>query len=178
MRVNEFIEKYKRSNSTQTLSRIAEIKSYLPFYEKQELVNMVLRKCQVENYGYIQLDETKKYILFTIAVIEAYTNIEFDEDLKTAVSEYDALCEANLLNSIIETFEGEYKTTLNMMDMAQSYILQGNSINAQTAKFLSNLNDKLGSVLENLADSFMFGDLNITQEDIEKLSGFVKMLGE
>lgn len=179
MKINEFIEKYKKNNGVQTVNRLISVKNYLPFVEKQELVNQILNRCKVSNYGYVQFDETKKYIVFTIEVIKAYTNIEFDEDFNIAITEYDALCEADLLNSIIGTFEGEYKTVLNMIAMRQDYILQGNSIECQIAKFLGGLNDRLDDVLSILSDKFGdFNNINITEDDISKLTNFISELGK
>lgn len=181
MKIREFIEKYKKNNGMQSVSRLIEVKHYLPFADKQALVNEVLNKCQVTNYGFIQFDEAKKYIVFTIEIIKTYTNLEFDDDFNVAITEYDALCEANLLNGIIDSFEGEYKTVLNMLSMRQDYILQGNSIDAQIARFLNGLNDKLDIILESFTDSvgaFSLEGLNITSEDINKLTGFIKALGK
>ena len=165
----------------QTVSRSIEVKNYLPFTEKQELVESVLNECQVINYGYIQFDEAKKYIVFTIEIIKTYTNLEFDDDFNVAIAEYDTLCEANLLNCIIETFEGEYKTVLNMLNMKQDYILQGNGIDAQVARFLNGLSDKLDSVMEIVtesAGSFSLDNLNISSDDLSRLTDFVKILGK
>lgn len=181
MKINEFVEKYKKANGMQTVSRMIEVKNYLPFSAKQALVDRVLNKCQVSNYGFVQFDETKKYIVFTLEVIDTYTNLEFDDDFNVAITEYDALCEANLLNDVIEIFEGEYKTVINMLNMRQDYIIQGNSIDAQVAKFLNGLNDKLDALLEIIeesVESFSLDKLNISTDDISKLTDFVKGLGE
>ena len=153
MKVKEFIDKRKVSKA-QSIQSVIEAKKYLSFIEKQNLVNKVLDKCQVTNNGYTQFDEIKKYIVFTIEVIQAYTNLEFDADFDAAIAEYDALCEADLLNSIIETFEGEYKAVLNMVTMKQDYILQNNSIECQVAQFLNNLNEKLDMLAGSISESF------------------------
>ena len=179
MKINEFIEKYKKNNGVQTVSRLISVKNYLPFTEKQALVNQILNRCKVSNYGYIQFDETKKYIVFTIEVIKVYTNLEFDEDFNVAITEYDALCEANVLNSIIGTFESEYRTVLNMVTMRQDYIIQGNSIECQVAKFLSGLNDRLDDVLEIISNRVGdYKDVNITVDDINKLTDLIGKLGK
>ena len=179
MKINEFIEKYKKQNLTQSTKNLLTVKSYLPYTDKQALVDDILRRCKVTNYGYIQFDEVKKYIVFTIEVIKAYTNLEFDEDFNVAITEYDALCEAGALNSIIETFEGEYKTVLNMATMRQDYILQNNSIECQVARFLNGLNDRLDDVMELVSEKIdSYKDINISAEDIEKLTQVIGTLGK
>ena len=175
MKIREFIEKYKKQNLTQSTKNLLTVKSYLPYTEKQELVDDILRRCKVTNYGYIQFDEVKKYIVFTIEVIKAYTDLEFDEDFNIAITEYDALCEAGALNSIIESFEGEYKTVLNIATMRQDYILQSNSVECQVARFLNGVNDRLDDVVEMLGS---YNNINISQEDIEKLTKVIGSLGK
>ena len=181
MKIQEFIEKYKKANGMQSVKSMLATKNYLPFAEKQELVDRVLNKCINDNNGYMQFDEMEKYLSFTMEIIMAYTNIEFDKDFNTAIHEYDALCEAGILNNIIDTFEGEYKTVLDMVGMRQDYIMRSNSIEAQVAKFLNSLNDKL-DVLTNIAAeqmaSFGFDNLGITAGDITQLTEFVKTLGK
>jgi hypothetical protein len=179
MKIQEFIEKFKKMNSTQTVKKLISTKSYLSFNDKQALVDKVVNACMEVNNGYIQFDEVKKYIVFTIEIIKAYTEIEFDDNFDIAITEYDALCEVDALNSIVETFEGEYKTVLNMINMRQDYILKSNSIECQIVQFLSNLNNKLDTTMESISNQFgSFKDLNITADDISKLTDLIGTLGK
>lgn len=178
MKVQEFIEK-RKINKVLAIKDVIETKKYLPFTEKQKLVDKVLSKSKTVNDGFTQFDEVKKYIIFTMEIIKAYTNLEFDKKFTVAVTEYDALCEADLLNSIIETFEGEYNTVLNMMNMSQDYILQQNSIEYQITKFLNGLNNKLDGTLESISNQFSaYKDIDITADDINKLTDFINQLSE
>ena len=77
MKIKEFIEKAKKTNSVNGLKNIITVKNYLPFVEKQELIESVTESCKVVTNGYIQFDEMKKYIVFTTSVIQAYTDLEF-----------------------------------------------------------------------------------------------------
>lgn len=179
MKIQEFIEKFKKMNSTQTVKKLIETKNYLSFNDKQALVDKVLNACMEVNNGYTQFDEVKKYIVFTIEIINVYTAMKFDDDFDIAITEYDDLCEADVLNSIIETFEGEYKTVLNMINMRQDYILKSNSIECQIVQFLSNLNNKLDTTMESISNQFgSFKDLNITADDISKLTNLIGTLGK
>lgn len=179
MKVNEFIDKYKKANVTQSIKTLLAVKSYLPYQQKQNFADYVLSKSKVVNHGYIQFDEVKKYMVFTIEVLKTYTNLEFDEDFNVAITEYDSLCAANVLNSIIETFEGEYNSVLNMVNMRQEYILQENNIEFQVIKFLNELNEKLGFAIDSIADNFnSFNDIGVTSEDINKLTSFIGSLGK
>lgn len=181
MKINQFIEEYKKSNGMKSVKVLAGTKNYLPFVEKQALAKKVLNRCMRNNNGYIQFDEVEKYIIFTIEIIMAYTNLEFDKNIDVAVCEYDSLCESGVLNNIIETFEGEYKTVLDMVGMRQDYILQSNSVEAQVAQFLNGLNEKLDMLVGNISeqfDSFGFNNLDINANDIAELTQFIKTLGK
>lgn len=178
MKINEFIEMRKK-NTMQAVKNVIATKTYLPYAEKQALINRVLNKSKVVNYGYIQFDEMKKFIVFVTEVIMAYTNLEFDADLNVAISEYDALCETGLLNSILETLDGEYTAVLNLMTMRQDYILQQNSVEFQVIKFLNGLNDKLDVLTEAISaniGSFDLSNLNFSSDDINKLMNLIGSL--
>lgn len=179
MKVQEFIEAYKKNNGMKSTKSLIGTKNYLPYIKKKELVDSILDKCKRVNNGFVQFDEMEKYIVFTLEIISAYTNIEFDEDFSVSINEYDALCEVNALNSIIETFEGEYNAVLSMLSMRQDYILQANSIEYQVAQFLTGLSDKLDSVIESISGKFdAYKDLDITADDIDKLTSFIGTLGK
>ena len=176
MKINELIEKV---NGVNTVSRIITTKNYLPFEEKRELVKIVLEKCTVvDENGYSFVDELQKYIIFTIEVIKAYTDIEFDIDVDNAIKEYDLLCEKGLLNEIISTFSGEYKTVLGFIDMEQSNIDIKNGIEYKFGQFLHQLEGVIGDVIYDLSEkigSFDFENLNVSKDDLNKLNDFMKM---
>ncbi len=179
MNIKEFIEMRKK-NTMQAVKNVIATKAYLPYSEKQALIDRVLNKSQVINYGYVQFDELKKFIVFTTEIIMAYTNLEFDTDFNIAITEYDALCEAGLLGPILETFDGEYNAVLNLMTMRQEYILQQNSVEFQVIKFLNGLNDKLDTLTDAISEninSFDLKSLNISTEDINKLMNVIGKLG-
>lgn len=180
MKINEFIEKCKKS-AVQPIKSIIDTKNYLSYIKKQELIDKVLNKSKVVNYDYIQFDEMKKFIIFTTEIIMAYTNLEFDTDFNIATTEYDALCEAGLLNSILETFDGEYNAVLNLMTMRQDYITQQNSVEFQVIKFLNGINDKLDAITDAVVDNINSSGLNnldFSIEDINKLMTLISTIGK
>jgi hypothetical protein len=137
MKIGDFITEVNKNRKILKLQSIISVKKYLPFEEKLQLIDDILEQCKIENDGYIKFDEIKKYILFTVKSIQTYTNLEFDADMSTATKEYDMLYESGLLDEIIGTFSGEYKTVLDLMQMRAECILLDNSIECQLAKFLS-----------------------------------------
>ena len=97
MTIREFIE-IAGKEKNKKMSVILETKKYLPIAEKRVLAQQVIDACTEEQDGIIIIDSVTKYIIFTMTVIGAYTNLEFE-----TLDDYDALCEADLLNSVIET---------------------------------------------------------------------------
>jgi hypothetical protein len=89
------------------------------------------------------------------------------------------LCEAGLLNKVIEAFEVEYNTVLEMLSVKTQSILKHNDISYQFAKFLNNINDKFDEVLPVFAkavESMSVDKLGITQEDIELVKNFLQVM--
>ena len=177
MKIKEFIEKAKKTNNINGLKNIITVKNYLPFVEKQELIESVTESCKVVTNGYIQFDEMKKYIVFTTSVIQAYTNLEFSTDYDELIEEYDMLCEYGLLNEIVELFSAEYNATLSMLSMKADFILKSNSIECQITQFLYGLNNKLDVALGSLSSQVNVFKESITEEDISKLTDLLKTLG-
>lgn len=179
MKVQEFIEKYKKLGSVKPITTLITVKNYIPYKSKQSFVEDVVNECVLADQGYIWFDEMYKYLVFTIGIIKMYTNIEFDADFDVAIGEYDAICEANALNDILGAFEGEYKTVLNMLNMYEAQILRGNTLESHVAKFLSNLNEQLGDVVNVLAKQVEeYKGLDLSQENVGKLINFVNTLGK
>ena len=105
--------------------------------------------------------------------IEAYTNIEISDDIE---NDYDLLCQANLLNAIIATFNGEYENVRLLLQMKCEYILSENNIEVQFGKFLNGLLEKIDGVVNVLFDKagdFDINNLPINVDDLSKLMNFV-----
>ena len=105
--------------------------------------------------------------------IAAYTNIELSEDIE---EDYDALCNAKMLNVVIETFGGEYENVNLLLQMKCEYVLSGNTMEAQFGKFLTGILDKIDVLAEALSDkieNFDFNNLPIDARDFGKLIEFV-----
>lgn len=177
MKIKEFVERAKKASRISGIENIIAVKKYLPFAEKQALIDKVLERCKINNYGYTQFDETQKYIVFTINIIQAYTDLEFEEDYSDFIYEYDMLCENDLLSNVIDLFSTEYNTVLSMLNMKTDYILKSNSIECTVAQFLYGLNEKLNVVMEQVSGGMNKFTESISQEDIDKLSSLLKTLG-
>ncbi len=157
----------------QLISKTIEVKKYLSIKEKRALIDNIINDCILYEDGVYKFDDIDKYIAFTMRTIAAYTNLELSDDME---NDYDELCEAKLLNTVIETFNGEYENVNLLLQMKCEYIMSGNTIEAQFGKFLTGVLDKvdvLANTLSNNIKDFDLKNLPIKMEDIGKLIEFI-----
>lgn len=157
------------------LKNTLEIKTYLPFIKKRAIAEMVVSQNIEEVDGFKKHDAINSYITFVVAMLTAYTNLEFDDP----VEDYDLLAESGLLPLIIKEFEAEYNECDILLKMALASELEDNNLEAVVNRFLNEILNRLDGVGEMLKGTF--GDLNIQdilgnsfkEEDLAKLKGFL-----
>lgn len=157
----------------EVVKKAIETKEYMGIKEKKELIENIINECILYEDGLYKFDDVDKYICFTMRTIEAYTNIELSDDIE---EDYDALCKAKILNTVIETFAGEYENFRLLFQMKCDYILSGNSMEAQFGKFLNDLSDQIGGIANVASDKISKFDMNklpISASDLNKLMSFL-----
>lgn len=175
MKIMEFIEAVSKENSMKRVSAILETKAYLPISEKRRIVEAVIEACTNNNNGFIQVDSLDKYIMFTIAVISNYTNLEFGLD-GDYLSDYDRLCESGLLDVVIETFNKEYARTNDILNMMLADRLQANSTEASLALITNGINNTLDKLITTLANKVEEMDLDLSNLNEDTLNKLLKLM--
>lgn len=177
MKVQELVNKCA-GNNVISLKKELAVKQYLPIMQKYEIAQMVFAASTTRNSGLIEVDSLKKYLMFTTIAISKYTNLEFsgDDDEISVVEEYDMLCEAGLIDKIIECFEEDYGRALTVLDYVfTDAITNTNNIESVLAELTSNISDAVDSVAERLnekIDSFDMENINMSGiEEVMKLLG-------
>ena len=181
MKINEFIEKIAQNKSkllkTEQIQAFIKkelnVKEYISIKDKRQLVEDIVNECILYEDGVFKFDDIDKYICFTMRTIVAYTDLELSDDME---DDYDALCEAKLLNVVIETFTGEYENVKVLLQMRCDYVLSKNNIESQIGRALDSLLDKvdvIANALSDKIDNFDIGQIPIEQNDLEKLLGFI-----
>lgn len=186
MKILEFVESYKNDKVMNTqikpnaiseyLKEKLEIKTYIPFRNKREIVELVVSQNTEEIDGIKKHDSINAYIGFVVAMLSAHTSLEFSDD---PVADYDVLAESGLLPLIITEFKESYDECDILLKMALAMELEDNNINVLVGKFLNGILDKLDGVGEVLKDKLRDINLNdilganFKQEDLAKLSGFL-----
>lgn len=187
--VQNFIQEFKEKKIMNTkvapnavstyLKEKLEIKTYIPFRVKRQIVESVVAKNIEWVDGIKRIDTMNEYVSFIVAVISAHTNIEWSDD---PVTDYDLLAESGLLPQIIAEFQESYSEFDVLLKLARASELEDNNINVLVGKFLNGILERLDSVGEVLKNNL--GDFDIKnilgtdfkQEDLAKLSGFLDKL--
>lgn len=156
------------------LKKELNVKEYLSIKEKKELVDDIVNACILYADGVYKFDEIDKYIYFTMKTIATYTSLELSDDME---SDYDMLCSSQLLNQVVETFNGEYENVKVLLQMKCDYILSGNTIEAQVGRFFDSLLERVDDVTGILSDkvqNFNISDLPLNKETLGMLMEFIK----
>ena len=190
MTIKEFVDAYKAKNFMNTKQGVEEriewikkelsIIEYIPFDKKQAIAQTVLASCSTIKDGVIAMDSIQKYMLFTMAVLSTYTNLESDEDMSLSDS-YDILCscqvgDGTMLDAIIKTFEIEYSRCNDILNMMTADLLAENNIEKQVGKFLSGLSEKINKLGDGLIDKLGDFNMDLSQLDIDKLTNMINKI--
>lgn len=190
MTITEFCEAYKTKNFMNTKQGIEErvewikkeldTREYVPFDEKIAIARTVLASCSTISDGVVAVDSIRKYMLFTMAMLSAYTNLESDDDMSFSES-YDMICscqvgDGTMLDAIVKTFEIEYSRCNDVLNMMTADLLAENNIEKQVGKFLSNISEKINKLGDGLIDKLGDFNMDLNQLDIDKLTSMIDMI--
>lgn len=174
MTINEFIKEMKNNN--RTVSEIIFVKKYISSMDKMNLAKNVMDFSIQYDRGFIKFDSYKKHLAFIFAVIEEHTDLRFADDWCEKICEYDILCENDLFDAVIETFQKDYCASRDVMDMMCSDMLVENSLEASVVKLAQSAAENLDVFVGTLADKLE--DLDIEKIipkdlDLDTLQGFL-----
>lgn len=164
----------KQDTLQEVLKKKLEVKDYVSFVTKRNLVRSIVNECILYENGMFKFNDIDKYVCFTMRAIETYTNLEI-ENLE---EDYDLLCESKMLEFIINTFKKEYDDVNILLQMQCDYELSNNSIGSQVGRFLDGLLEKMDVLVDALAskvEDFDFDNLPVSSEDLGKLMQFINM---
>ena len=164
MKVREFVEHMNKNvNATMKdkqvldlVRKTLEVKKYISIKEKKKIIDEVINQCIYYDNGTFRIDNINSYVIFTMSVIDTYTNLEV-YDIEEC---YDILSEANLLTIIIGSFELEYNEINILFNMKRDEILENNSVEMQIGRFLNEILDKVDGFGDYLIKSMDELDIN------------------
>jgi hypothetical protein len=183
MKILEFVTTYKKCESDYLKENYVkdtlDIKNYISIIEKINLMKRVViattyeKNSEGKNTGNVHVDSVSRYLLFTLSVIDAYTNLEVD--FINIIEEYDLLAKENLIRVIFEKIpENELAEIQTILDMQFNDAIQNNLsihgfIQNQLGRFVelgSNLKPMLGKLIDTVN--------NLDDEKAEKISGIIE----
>lgn len=181
--VKQFVEEFKTSkiqNNKLTPNGIADyinkklvIRTYVPFTEKRDVVQMVVDHNVFMDNGCKKIDSVGQYISFVIAMLTLHTSLQMSEN---PVEDYDMLCEAGLLEHVIDAFKRDYDECNVLLKMLVADELEDNNFNIIVGKFLNGILDKLDGVNDILATFFDGKDAQTILEGIINNEDMTKIL--
>lgn len=173
MRVNDLINKMNTEGFN--LAETIEAKTYLPIVLKKVIAQEIVYDCTSEDNGVIKVDSFERYMSYVRHMITEHTNLEYTDD------DYDTICSTeyngdSLLGAIIGCFGEDAKECSRVLEMVMGDYMQDTTLESILAKTLYNLETKLGSFIEKMADNTK----NMIPEgmDIEGLGKLIETLGK
>lgn len=173
MKINELVAKYEK-NPRINLESELEVKKYINIGAKKKMADAVLSGSTQIVDGTVKFDTFTRYILFTIAVIEMHTNLEFGVDGEnTATDDYDILCESGLLDMIINTFERDYEMCQEVLKMVVRDMIQNKpTIEEIVSEFFNDIENKFEEIISKF-DVDSINNVFQDQDGLKKIMEFV-----
>lgn len=189
MTVKEFVDGYKKTSDNlknRYIKEKLEIKSYINFVDKCNLAERVIKASTYEkdidgkDTGNIKINSISRYLLFTLSIIDMYTNI--DVDFSHSIDEYDLLKSNNLLELFIGSEnqlipESEYFEVQAILNMTLDDTIQNNMstqafIQNQVTRFGTLIGITFSPIMDKLADSINGMD----ESTVEKIGNQIEKM--
>lgn len=186
MKVREFVEKMqeqrakglKEEQVLKIIEKELSPKTYIGIKEKKQLVQSIIDATILYSGGVFKFDEIDKYIHFTIKTLDAYTDLEFSDNIE---EDYDLLCEAQLLNLVVALIQSEYSEISMLLSMKTDFILSENNIEAQVGRFFNELSIGTDNLIDAVVDrvsQFSLKDIPFNQETIQTVIKLLNSQGK
>lgn len=180
MKIKEFVEimeankgkiysKTDANAMSNFIKKTLEVKEYVSLQEKKDLISQIIDASIIYENSMYKFDEIDKYVHLVMFSIAAYTNVELSDDIE---DDYDELCRSGLLDTVVDTFRGEYQAVMMLLNMQCNYILADNALGAKLGAFVEGLSkniDSLAGVLKAKVEAMDFDMSNIDLNNIQSL---------
>ena len=195
MKIKDFIEQFNlldKDEDKDAFLRQIVTTTYVPFIEKADLCLKVINDCwykkdEITNVKKLFISSPATYVLYNMAVINKYTNL--DVDFKNTVAEYDLLNNGNYLGILLSYIpENELIEFKRILEMTQNDVLQNeyyapayikeriNDISTAIGATALPAIEQLGQMIENIDEDKVKNFVGILDNSkvMKTLKGFVK----
>ena len=185
MKINQFIEDYKKNskNPTFNVAKLLNAKTYVPVLRKRQLAELIYQNSiSVEN-GLVKVDSLTKYLIFSMLMISEYTDLEFTVDEKgsataEAIAEYDALCEAGLVDVVIGCFATDYARANEILNYVfKDNLAVTNTVEAVVGNLVESVKKSLDNISESLKNKIENFDIDLSDVDMSQFENVINLLG-
>ena len=163
MRVNEFIDEFKKAQDKESYTKLHIIKNYLPFAEKISVCNKIAEYTthkQVQEKKIFSIDSAMRYMLFVFTIVECYTDIELGKD-DERMKAFDLLEMNNVMFFIRNCLGDEYARIDTVLKMQVEDIYNNER---DLPSFLETKIDAVNLVLERMGEMYEQKDKRHTGE--------------
>lgn len=183
MKIMDFIEAVKKNptKANEVCAKIVKTK-YIPVLEKRQLAELVYENSiDIEN-GVVKVDSLSKYLIFTLLMLNSYTELEFTVDengaaTEAAIQEYDALCKEGLINKIIAEFQEDYARANEIMNYVfQDNLAVNNTVEAVVGRAANGLLGIIGELADKLGTKIEEMELDLADFDLSKFNDVINLL--
>lgn len=182
MKIKEFVEimeankgkiysKTDANAMSNFIKKTLEVKEYLPLQEKKDLISKIIDTSIIYENSMYKFDEIDKYVHLVMFSIAAYTNVELSDDVE---NDYDELCKNGLLDTVVDTFRGEYQSVMMLLNMQCNYILADNALGAKLGAFVEGLSKNIDSLAGVLKTKVEAMDLDMSSIDLNNIQSLLE----
>ena len=185
MKINEFISEYNKNkkNAAFNVAKLINAKAYVPVLRKRQLAELVYQNSISYENGLVKVDSLTKYLIFSMLMISEYTDLEFTVDengsaTAEAIAEYDALCEAGLVDVVIGCFETDYARANEILNYVfKDNLAITNTLEAVVGNLVENVKDSLDDLVDSLKNKIDNFDMDLSQQDMTSVQNVLSLLG-
>ena len=154
MKVNEFVDGFKKANDKEKYVRKHIVNTYIPYAEKitecKRIANVSMYRLDEKGVRHLSIDTPTRYMLFIVTIVKKYTDIEFDSE--NVLDGFDALNNDSIDGVIISLIGDDFDIFKSVFDMVINDVLdrERNIIN-----YFDNKIDSFIHLLESLDTDFI-----------------------
>lgn len=184
MKINEFMNEYKKNSKSPTfnVAKLLNVKTYVPVLRKRQLAELVYKNSiSIEN-GLVKVDSLTKYLIFSMLMISEYTDLEFTVDengsaTAEAIAEYDAICEAGLVDVVIGCFATDYARANEILNYVfKDNLAVTNTVEAVVGNLADGAKKSLDGLVESLKTKIDNFDMDLSNVDLSQFESIINLL--
>ena len=175
MNINELAKKIKGKKEI-NLTKILEIRTYIPIAEKRVILETILDKCFVIEDGIVSCDYILMKMMFELAMIKYHTNLEIDI---ASEDDYDEIKKMGI--DLHNEYASDYEECQLLFDGIKQELYSRYSIETSVVNLSNKLSENIGSVANSLTQKIKSLDMSkfgFEGLDLDKFKNLINKYGK